>query len=69
MLPMPHTSIRLVELHQRHLRAEVERLRQGHKSPTRMTHRLAAAWDHCSHWVTHWWPDVRLPRLWRWSST
>lgn len=69
MLPTPHTSYRFVELHHRHLRAEFQRLRQGEKSPTRLTFSLPPAWHDLGHWVAHWRPNVRWPRAWRWSST
>ena len=68
MLPTPHTFYRLAELHHSHLRAEFHRLRQASKSPTRLTSLAPMAWDHLQHWVTHWCPNVRWPRPWRWSS-
>jgi hypothetical protein len=68
MLPTPHTSYRLVELHHHHLRAEFHRMRQGEKSPTRATGKTAGAWDHFRHWTVHWRSSVRWPRPWRWSS-
>jgi hypothetical protein len=69
MLPMPHTSYRLVELHHQHLRAEIQRLRQGQNSPTRLTPATPRAWDHLYHRAVRWRPSLRWPRLWRWSST
>jgi hypothetical protein len=68
MLPTPHTSYRLVELHQPQLRAEFQRMRQGEISPTRLTHRAPAAWDHLYSWAVRWRSSVRWPRTWRWSS-
>lgn len=68
MLPTPHTSYRLVELHQLHLRAEFHHLRQGEKSPTRLRPLALLAWDHLQHWAVCWRSSVRWPRAWRWSS-
>jgi hypothetical protein len=69
MLPTPHTSYRLVELYQNQLRAEFRRVRLTEKSPIRMTHAPRWAWDHLRQWVANGRPNVRWPRLWRWSST
>ena len=69
MLPMPHTSYRLFELHHRHLRAEMQRLRQGQHSPTRLIPIRSGAWHHLCLWAGRWQSSVQWPRPWRWSST
>jgi hypothetical protein len=68
MLPTPHTFYRLAELHHSHLRVEFRRMRQGAKSPTRLSPFAPTAWDHLQHWAARWRSNVRWPRPWRWSS-
>ena len=68
MLPTPHTMYRYVEFHHRELRAEFYRLRQGEKSPTRLTLTRRSTWDDLRHWAARWRPNVRWLRRWRWSS-
>lgn len=68
MLPTPHTSYRLVELHHIHLHAEFTRMRKAEESPIRLTPGAPTAWDDLQHGIARWRSRVRWPRRWRWSS-